>query len=136
VSMLVEDMSRNVLARFEYHMFYVLYPSVTYLLTLPRKLFYIAASQCTATDLGALTRSDGTRGCDERERGVWTDGHRCRVPDPTVGCINMGSTVHVVLSSLNIYTFHRQRNNCSLTCFDPNGSSSGVASFIYSVIEL
>jgi hypothetical protein len=34
VSMLVEDMSRNVLSRFEYHMFYVLYPFVTYILTL------------------------------------------------------------------------------------------------------
>jgi hypothetical protein len=28
----------NVLSRFEYHMFYVLYPFVTYLLTLPRTL--------------------------------------------------------------------------------------------------
>jgi hypothetical protein len=27
----------NVFSRFEYHMFYVLYPFVTYLLTLPRK---------------------------------------------------------------------------------------------------
>jgi hypothetical protein len=29
-------MSRNVFSRFEYHMFYVLYPVVTYLLTFPR----------------------------------------------------------------------------------------------------
>jgi hypothetical protein len=37
VSMLVEDMSRNkcFFFRFEYHMFYVLYPFVTYLLTVP-----------------------------------------------------------------------------------------------------
>jgi hypothetical protein len=36
ITMLVEDMSRkNVSSRFEYHMFYVLYPVVTYLLTLP-----------------------------------------------------------------------------------------------------
>jgi hypothetical protein len=38
VSMLVEDMSRNkfFFSRFEYDMFCVLYPFVTYLLTLPR----------------------------------------------------------------------------------------------------
>jgi hypothetical protein len=37
-AMLVEDMSRNkcFFFRFEYHMFYVLYQFVTYLLTLPR----------------------------------------------------------------------------------------------------
>jgi hypothetical protein len=40
VSVLVEDMSRNkYFPRFEYHMFYVLYPFVTYLLTLPRIYF-------------------------------------------------------------------------------------------------
>jgi hypothetical protein len=34
--MLVEDVSRNkCFFRFEYHIFYVLYPFVTYLLTLP-----------------------------------------------------------------------------------------------------
>jgi hypothetical protein len=32
-----KDMSRNVFSRFEYHMFYVLYPFVNYLLTLPRR---------------------------------------------------------------------------------------------------
>jgi hypothetical protein len=38
--MLVEDMSRKKYSsRFEYQMFYVLYPSVTYLLTLHRILF-------------------------------------------------------------------------------------------------
>jgi hypothetical protein len=31
----------NVLSRFEYHMFYVLYPIVTYLLTLPWIRFYL-----------------------------------------------------------------------------------------------
>jgi hypothetical protein len=38
VSRFVEDMSRNkcFLSGFEYHMFYVLYLFVTYLLTLPR----------------------------------------------------------------------------------------------------
>jgi hypothetical protein len=37
LSVLVEDMSRNnVFWRFEYHMFYVLYPFVIYLLTVPR----------------------------------------------------------------------------------------------------
>jgi hypothetical protein len=37
VSMSAEDMPRNkMFSRFEYHMFYVLYPFVTYLLTLPR----------------------------------------------------------------------------------------------------
>jgi hypothetical protein len=37
--MLVEDTLRkgNAFSRFEYHMFYVLYPFVTCLLTLPRK---------------------------------------------------------------------------------------------------
>jgi hypothetical protein len=36
VTMLVDDMSRNkCFFRFEYHMFYVLYPFVTYLLALP-----------------------------------------------------------------------------------------------------
>jgi hypothetical protein len=35
--MLMEDMSRNnCFRRLEYHMFYVLYPFMTYLLTLPR----------------------------------------------------------------------------------------------------
>jgi hypothetical protein len=35
--MLVEDMSRNKsFSSFEYRVFYVLYPLVTYLLTLPR----------------------------------------------------------------------------------------------------
>jgi uncharacterized membrane protein len=40
--MLVEDMSRNkyFLSSFEYHMFYVLYPFVTYLLTLPRLIYF------------------------------------------------------------------------------------------------
>jgi hypothetical protein len=34
ISMMVEDMSRNkCFSRFEYHMFHVLYPFVTYLLT-------------------------------------------------------------------------------------------------------
>jgi hypothetical protein len=37
VSMLVEDMSRKFFfSRFEYHMLYVLYPFVTYLLSFPR----------------------------------------------------------------------------------------------------
>jgi hypothetical protein len=36
VSMLVEGMTGNVSSRLEYHMFYVLYPFLTYLLTLPR----------------------------------------------------------------------------------------------------
>jgi hypothetical protein len=39
VSMLVEDMSRNkcfLFLRLEYHMFYVLYPFVAYLLTVPQ----------------------------------------------------------------------------------------------------
>jgi hypothetical protein len=38
VPMLVDDMSRNecFFTWFEYHMFYVLYPFVTYLLTLPQ----------------------------------------------------------------------------------------------------
>jgi hypothetical protein len=40
VSVLVEDMARNkcFIPGFEFHMFYVLYPFVTYLLTLPRIL--------------------------------------------------------------------------------------------------
>jgi TRAP-type mannitol/chloroaromatic compound transport system permease small subunit len=39
VLMLVEDILRNIMffSRFEYHMFYVLYPFVTYLLILPRR---------------------------------------------------------------------------------------------------
>jgi hypothetical protein len=37
--MLVENMSRNKCpSSFEYHMFYVLYPFVTHLLTLPRMI--------------------------------------------------------------------------------------------------
>jgi hypothetical protein len=42
--MLVEDTSINTsffFPRLEYHMFYVLYPFVTYLLTLPRKKLYV-----------------------------------------------------------------------------------------------
>jgi hypothetical protein len=41
VSVLVEDMSRNnCFPVFEYHIFYVLHPFVTYLLTLPRNSRY------------------------------------------------------------------------------------------------
>jgi hypothetical protein len=39
--MLLEDMSRNIISRFEYHIFYVLFPFVTYLLTLYRTLTLI-----------------------------------------------------------------------------------------------
>jgi hypothetical protein len=52
VSMLVEDMSRNkcfFFSRFEYHMFYVLDPFVTYLLTLPHM-------GILASELGCLKR--------------------------------------------------------------------------------
>jgi hypothetical protein len=35
---LVGDMSRNIFFQFEYLIFYVLYPFVTYLLTLPRTI--------------------------------------------------------------------------------------------------
>jgi hypothetical protein len=38
VSVLVEDMSWNIFSGFEYYMFYVLYPFVTYLLIIPHIL--------------------------------------------------------------------------------------------------
>jgi hypothetical protein len=56
--MLVKDMSRNIFFRFEYYMFYVLYPFVTYLLlavitsTRPFRLFETAPDQ----DFKLLTR--------------------------------------------------------------------------------
>jgi hypothetical protein len=46
------DGETNVFSRFEYHMFYVLYPFVTYLLTFPRT--YEAPIR-KATDLTSLT---------------------------------------------------------------------------------
>jgi hypothetical protein len=42
----------NVFARFEYHMFYVLYSFVTYLLTFPRYKFFYPTNFIRIFDLG------------------------------------------------------------------------------------
>jgi hypothetical protein len=47
--MLMEDMSRSkCFSKFQYHMFHVLHPFVTYLLTLPRIEEYKLSKNCEA----------------------------------------------------------------------------------------